>query len=438
MERKRFRCKFVSIIYNEEGGTRMEKENQYLEYKQEKTNTYLKTVSAFSNYHDGEIIFGVKDNGDILPIKNPESFALDIENQINDSIVPQPIYRIAINNNKTVSIIVEKGLNTPYKYQGKAYKRNHTSTIEVDELELKRLILEGTNQKFDEIISSKQDLSFLSLETYLKRRLGIKQIDEDILRTIGLLTKRGYSNAALLLSEENTFPGLDIVVYGKTTNVFKERIDLSHTSLINQFEKAMDTYERYYVEERIHGRTRDIVERIPQVAFREILVNALLHRLYDIDANTRIEMYPDKIIITSPGELPSGMSYDAFLKGQYSVQRHEVLAQVFHRLGLMEKFATGIRRTNEAYFKFDQKPRFEVTSSSVSVLLPVTEGENVFGLEDDIEFLSELDSNVLYTRERLELLTGIPKSRLIRILNRLIDKKLLQRVGRGKQTYYCK
>ena len=416
----------------------MEKENQYLEFKVGKTLMYLKTVSAFANYHDGEIRFGVDDDGNVQPIENPDAFALDIENQINDCIIPQPIYQIAINNNNTVSIFVEKGLHTPYYFQGKTYKRNHTSTIEVDQLELKRLILEGTNQHFDDLISPKQDLTFSSLEFYLKRRLGIVRLSEDNLRTLGLLTNRGYNNAALLVSEENTFPGLEIVVYGSTSNVFKERIDLSKKSLLAQFEKAMEAYDRHYVEERVHGRVRDIVERIPQVAFREIIVNALVHRMYDINATTKVEMYPDKVIITSPGYLPYGMTYETFLKGQYSVQRYEVLVTVFQRIGLMERFATGIKRTNEAYFKFDRKPHFEVTDSSVSVLLPVTEGENVFGENDDFEFLSQIDSNVLYTRERLEMLTRIPKSRLIRILNRLITSKYITRVGRGKQTYYRK
>mgnify|MGYP002867336065 CR=1 FL=1 len=39
------------------------KESRILEYKQDITNTFLKTVSAFANYGTGSILFGVDDNG---------------------------------------------------------------------------------------------------------------------------------------------------------------------------------------------------------------------------------------------------------------------------------------------------------------------------------------------------------------------------------------
>ncbi|WP_353934313.1 ATP-binding protein [uncultured Lactobacillus sp.] len=50
------------------------------------TNTFLKTVSAFANYSDGEINFGVKDDGTVVGVKDPVQTCLNIENKINDSI----------------------------------------------------------------------------------------------------------------------------------------------------------------------------------------------------------------------------------------------------------------------------------------------------------------------------------------------------------------
>lgn len=64
----------------------MQKENKQLEYKREVSKSYLKTVSAFANYYDGEIIFGIDDGLNVLGIENPTDTCLDIENQINDSI----------------------------------------------------------------------------------------------------------------------------------------------------------------------------------------------------------------------------------------------------------------------------------------------------------------------------------------------------------------
>ena len=415
----------------------MERENQFLEFKQDHTKTYLKTVSAFANFRGGEIRFGVKDDGSILPIKDPQAFALDIENQINDSISPQPLYKIALNANNIVSLFVEKGADTPYLYNGKAYKRSSTATIEVDNYELKRLVLEGKNISFDSLPCEKENLNFKTLTNSLNAKLGISEFDESILKTIGLLTKDGLNNAALLLSDENTLNGLDIAVFGKNINVFKERINLSNLSIISQFEKAMEIFDRYYVEERVESDYRHRFERIPKVAFREILLNAIVHRDYLIKGNSKVSMYEDRIIISSPGGLPAGINEDQYSLGLFSVFRNPIIVNVFHRLGLVESFATGIIRTNIAYQAFDIKPRLEVFENAIQVILPTVE-DRFFLTNEEEYFLSLLDSNFMYSREKLEDITGFNKPKLIRVLNALIEKKYIRKIGQGKSTLYCK
>ena len=70
---------------------------------------------------------------------------LDIENKINDSISPQPNYTTLEiqNNEQMITRTVISGLQKPYLYKSKAYKRNDTATIEVDTLEFSRLVLDG-------------------------------------------------------------------------------------------------------------------------------------------------------------------------------------------------------------------------------------------------------------------------------------------------------
>ena len=415
----------------------MEQESRRLEFKQDRTKTYLKTVSAFANYDGGEIRFGVKDDGSLMPIEDSHAFALDLENQINDSISPQVCYKIALNSNNTVSLYVEKGLKTPYFYDGKAYKRNNTSTVEVDEIELKRLIIEGENLSFDALPSNDKELTFSTLDRFLKKALDLKEVNDYIYKTIGLIGKDGFNNAALLFSDQNKFSGLDIAVFGENINIFKERHNLSNYSILDQYEKAIEIFRRNYVEERIESSGRNKFERIPEIAFREILVNAILHRCYDVNINTKVEMYDDRIIITSPGGLPSGISHEQFENGFFSVLRNPKIVAVFYRLELAESFAKGIVRTNFSYFPFDNKPRFESFDNCVRVTLPTVEDKFFLTIEED-EFLSLIDSNVLYTREKLEYITGYNKSKLIRILNALIKKKYIRKIGKGKSTYYSK
>ena len=70
------------------------KENKHLEFKSEVTNTFLKTVSAFANFGDGKILFGVNDDGSICGLNHIEKACLDIENKINDSIAPKPDFEM--------------------------------------------------------------------------------------------------------------------------------------------------------------------------------------------------------------------------------------------------------------------------------------------------------------------------------------------------------
>ena len=143
------------------------RETRILEFKETITNTFLKTVSAFSNYDGGEILFGVDDDGNIKGLS-------DVKHKINDSISPQPNYTLEIqNNDQTIKLSVKSGLQKPYLYKSKAYKRNDTSTIEVDTLEFSRLVLEGKNIRFEELPCKDQELSFEILQSNLKLLIKI-------------------------------------------------------------------------------------------------------------------------------------------------------------------------------------------------------------------------------------------------------------------------
>ena len=136
----------------------MRRETRDLEFKESVSNTFLKTVSAFANYGDGRILFGVDDDGKAIGLSDLTQTCLDIENRINDSISPLPKYRLEINENNTITLWVYKGTNTPYLYKNKAYRRSDSASIEVDRLELNRLILAGTNQDFEDLPARTQQL----------------------------------------------------------------------------------------------------------------------------------------------------------------------------------------------------------------------------------------------------------------------------------------
>ena len=160
------------------------RETRILEFKETITNTFLKTVSAFSNYNGGTILFGVDDNGNVKGLPDVKQACLDIENKINDSISPQPNYTLEIqNNDQTIKLTIKSGLQKPYLYKSKAYKRNDTATIEVDTLEFSRLVLDGKNISFEELPCKDQELSFEILQCKLKENIYIETFNQDILKT---------------------------------------------------------------------------------------------------------------------------------------------------------------------------------------------------------------------------------------------------------------
>ena len=263
------------------------RETRILEFKETITNTFLKTVSAFSNYDGGEILFGVDDDGNIKGLSNVKQACLDIENKINDNISPQPNYTLEIQNNEqTIKLSVKSGLQKPYLYKSKAYKRNDTSTIEVDTLEFSRLVLEGKNIRFEELPCKDQELSFEILQSNLKEKIQIETFNKDTLKTLNLYDDvNGFNNAAGLLADKNHFPGIDIVKFGENISIIQKRITFENTSVLGIYEKALSVFRDYYQYEVIQGADRKMVEKIPEAAFREAIANALIHRLSEDSDN---------------------------------------------------------------------------------------------------------------------------------------------------------
>ena len=99
------------------------RETRILEFKETITNTFLKTVSAFSNYNGGTILFGVDNDGNVKGLSDVKQACLNIENKINDSVSPQLNYTLEIqNNDQTIKLTINSGLQKPYLYKSKAYK----------------------------------------------------------------------------------------------------------------------------------------------------------------------------------------------------------------------------------------------------------------------------------------------------------------------------
>ncbi len=413
------------------------RETRILEFKETITNTFLKTVSAFSNYDGGEILFGVDDDGNIKGLSDVKQACLDIENKINDSISPQPNYTLEIQNNEqTIKLSVKSGLQKPYLYKSKAYKRNDTATIEVDTLEFSRLVLEGKNIRFEELPCKDQELSFEILQSNLKEKIQIETFNKDTLKTLNLYDDaNGFNNAAGLLADKNHFPGIDIVKFGENISIIQKRITFENTSVLGIYEKALSVFRDYYQYEVIQGADRKMVEKIPEAAFREAIANALIHRVWDVDSQIRVSMFDDRTEVVSPGGLPSGITEDEYLSGKLSVLRNRNLANVFYRLGFVEIFGTGITRIKQIYSEASVKPSFEVSENAIQIVLPIYE-ENANLTEDEKVVYKLLSKNMLKSMSEIEPYISFGKSKTTKLLKDMEQKGVITIEGKGKGTKY--
>ncbi len=413
------------------------RESTELEFKEEISKTFLKTVSAFANYGTGKIMFGVTDKGEYKGIPNPVQACLDIENTINDSIDPQPDYTLEVDEATNVIVLtVQKGEDTPYIYKGKAYRRHDSATIPVDRVAFRRLCMEGINTTFDALTSQEQTLTFSTFERYCQEEMGISKLSEDLLITLDLYDRKdGYTNAAALLADKNQFTGVDIAIFGETENIILNRYQYEYESILRQHEESLKVFAQYYEYEEIRGFYREHIERIPKTAFREAVANALVHRDWDSQRHIQISMYDEYIRIISPGTLPPSMTERDYLEASISELKNPIIGDVFFRLNLIERYGTGVQRIIRSYANSKSKPTFTITANSIEIILPVLRN-TLKGVSDDGVHVYEMIAKGYNTTKKLVERTAYSKSKVLKHIRELLDTQYIDQIGQGRGVYY--
>ena len=241
----------------------------------------------------------------------------------------------------------------------------------------------------------------------------------------------------IYLRSNYTFSGTDIAKFGKNIDEILDRNLFINMSIISQFQKTLEVFNRYYKYEQILGSERIEKELIPEKAFRETIANALIHRTWDVNSNIKVSMYEDKIEISSPDGLPSGISEKEHLNGQISQLRNPILANIFFRLKYIEMFGTGIRRINESYKDYAIKPAFEIFENSIKITLPIIKTE-LFLTTDEKIIMDILEKGAILSSSEILKMTEFKKDKLNRLLKKLIQKNYIDIIGNGRGTKYLK
>ena len=117
-----------------------------------------------------------------------------------------------------------------------------------------------------------------------------------------------------------------------------------------------------YLKQRLNVRyefdgnpARIEIPEIPWEALREAVINAVIHRNYfEKGANVMVEIFDDRVEITSPGGLPKGLKEEDF--GKISILRNPNIANLMQRIDYIEKMGTGIARMQKLLANAGLKP----------------------------------------------------------------------------------
>lgn len=357
-----------------------------------KPKSWLKSVSAFANSRGGHILFGVtNDTHDAIGLDDPQATASKISELIAGRISPAPRYEITTfpgsNGRLCIELIIQNGPSYPYYYAydrvREAYVRHGDRSELASDFELSNLILKGINKTFDSMPSNykQTDVSFTLLGATYKKETEDELIFPKDLTSMCLLTEEGQvTNAGLLLCDQGYLPQSKIIctrwkgnekgsVEGDALDD-KEISGASLISLLNDTEAFIRNNSKN--PWTIRGMRREEKSDYPFKAVREVLVNAMIHRDYQIvGTEVHVDMFDDRLEIISPGGMLSGSRIqDLDLRRVPSMRRNEIISDIFGRLHYMDRRGSGIGRILNSYTEFAEKPQFFSTEYYFLVVLP--------------------------------------------------------------------
>jgi len=431
----------------------MNSENATTEFKREYTGDIRKEVVAFANSQGGVIYIGIDDDGTVTGLANPDYTLQQVSNMIRDSIKPDITmfthYDIQKRNEKQiVAVTVQRGTDRPYYIAEKGlkpsgvYVRMGSSSAPASADAIRSMIKETDGDSFEAGRSLIQDLTF----DYVKNHFLEKKLDlnERQMQNLGLIgSDELYSNLGLLLSEQCHHTIKVAVFQGNDKSVFKDRREFGGSllkQLVNVYE-YIDLHNK--TKATFTGLKREDKRDYPEVALREALLNAIVHRDYSFSGSTLISIFDDRIEIVSLGGLVPGLSLDAIKIGA-SQSRNERLANIFYRLKLIEAYGTGITKIISSYAGEDTQPDFVAADGAFLTVLPNrNEHDGVKHTEADANnnaetVLAFLDEHGKISRSDAEKLFGIGQTQAGNILRKLEHDGLITRTGGGKKTRYCK
>lgn len=452
-------------------------EGQTLEFKDDRIHprSLAETLAAFAAADGGIVLIGVADNGSIIGVSNFEQVRDNLiyeaagRNHCEPQIQPIEVEKIETADGKiVVAVTVPADFETLHSVAGKYFLRVGSRNEPLTPRELRRLMFSRGEVSFERLACEKvklEDLDNRLTNLYIRkheehtgRPLNLSK--EEFLINLGCATKKDGevvpTNAGVLLFHEDPqlyllqseilcvrFKGTDIIEY-----LDRKEFRGLLPELVNQATRFIKSHMK--VGGRIPGIKRVDYPEYPEVAFREAIINAVIHRDWSIEGEfIRVFMFDDRIEVLSPGRLLPPITIEAMQKGEVESRlRNPVIVEVFDRLGgYIEKLGTGIRRMIDAMKEHGLlAPQFELKGDTLKVTLQgpgekfmveETVPEWAKGLnERQIKAIKYVQKHGIITNKEYRKLNDVSHKTAHQDLIDLCQRSILKVEGKGRATKY--
>lgn len=289
--------------------------------------------------------------------------------------------------------------------------------------------------EFENHLSINQQLTFDFAVNYFKE--SKLSLGEPEMRTLGMLTNEGYTNLALLISDQCSSYIKAATFDDDSRDVFLERTEFTG-SILKQLEDAYSFLElRDKFRTSYEGLRRIYFDDYPKQALREAIANAVAHREYALSGPTLVSMMPSYIEITSLGGLVPGITQED-LNANISMPRNKHLAALMYRLGIIEAWGTGIGRIRSSYEGMGSDVEILFTPNTFTLKLPNRNApKDNADLSADSDVVLAAVEDGCNTRANIQEHTGFSQTKTISLLKELVNAGLLIKQGSSRNTHYA-
>lgn len=446
-------------------------EGKTLEFKRDLSSPHgiMRTIVSFANTAGGVLLIGIEDKkNEVCGVETPLDLEEQLANLISDRLEPRIVPEIEILPWRSTYLVAVQVFPSSVKphYIKKAgvEKGTYVRVGSTNRLAGSTLIAELKRTRLDDTFD-KQPLTDLNSEAVDFRAASelfapIRKLTTADLASLDVLTdyqqKKVPTVGGIILfgkDRHKYFPDAWIQV-GRFVGINKRRILDTHE--IRSYptiaiDEVMDFVKKHALHEikipSSFSRSRSGPKTssfsmsrhkekwsIPLVAVRETIINAVLHADYaQQGAPIRLAIFDDRIEIENPGLLLAGLTIDDIKRG-VSKLRNRVIGLVFHRLGLIERWGSGIKRIIDSCKDagFDE-PIFEEigTHFRTTIFIQQKYKPNLDRIDETIISILK-QSNGLTTKEIATFIKRSDRATRTRLIT-LIEKNLVVEIGTSPQ-----